>query len=191
MRKSSAALLLLLALVVVLVAVQVPSAQAPAAQASAPSVTVVTPDKIAWKPVPAGLPPGAMIAVLSGDPTSDGPFVLRLKMPDGYKIAPHRHPVTETTTVLSGELRIGSGDTWDDSKLQSLPPGSMVVRPARTEPLRHRPRRNGDPNSGNGTVQARLRESGRRSCKEVEKHSGLAGAFALPACAALVTNTLQ
>ncbi|MBZ5534222.1 MAG: cupin domain-containing protein [Acidobacteriia bacterium] len=129
MRKSSAALLLLLALVVVLVAVQAPSAQAPPAQASAPSVTVVTPDKIAWKPVPAGLPPGAMIAVLSGDPTSDGPFVLRLKMPDGYKIAPHRHPVTETTTVLSGELRIGSGDTWDDSKLQNLPPGSMVSVP--------------------------------------------------------------
>jgi hypothetical protein len=71
-------------------------------------VVFLTPDKIDWKPVPAGLPPGAQFAILAGDPTSDGPFVLRLKMPDGYKIAPHRHPVTETTTVLSGELRVGT-----------------------------------------------------------------------------------
>jgi anti-sigma factor ChrR (cupin superfamily) len=123
MRKSLAAVLLF-AIAVVVVAVQVPSAQT-----SAPSVLYMTPDKITWKPVPAGLPAGAQIAVLSGDPASDGPFVLRLKMPDGYKIAPHRHPVTETTTVLVGELRLGTGDTWDDSKLQNLPAGSMVSVP--------------------------------------------------------------
>jgi quercetin dioxygenase-like cupin family protein len=123
MGKSSAALLLF-AIAVFLAAVQVPAAQVPS-----PSVVFLTPDKIDWKPVPAGLPPGAQFAILAGDPTSDGPFVLRLKMPDGYKIAPHRHPVTETTTVLSGELRVGTGDTWDDAKLQSLPPGSMVSIP--------------------------------------------------------------
>jgi quercetin dioxygenase-like cupin family protein len=123
MRKPMA-VLLLLATAVVLAAVQVPSAQAPA-----PSVLYLTPDKINWKPVPAGLPAGAQIAVLSGDPASDAPFVLRLKMPDGYKIAPHRHPVTETTTVLSGEFRVGTGDAWDDSKLQSLPAGSIFSIP--------------------------------------------------------------
>ncbi|MBZ5525824.1 MAG: cupin domain-containing protein [Acidobacteriia bacterium] len=124
MRKSSATLVLF-AVAVVLAAVQVPSAQAPSL-----GVMYVTPDKINWKPVPAGLPPGAQIAVLAGDPASDGPFVLRMKMPDGYKIAPHRHPVTETSTVLSGEFRVGAGDTWDDSKLRSLPPGSFVSVPA-------------------------------------------------------------
>jgi len=123
MRKSSAALLLS-SIAVLLAAAQVPSAQGPSA-----NVLFVTPDKINWKPAPAGLPPGAQVAVLAGDPTSEAPFVLRLKMPDGYKIAPHRHPVTETTTVISGELRVGVGDTWDDRKLQSLPPGSMVSIP--------------------------------------------------------------
>lgn len=123
MRKSLAAFLLL-AMVVVLVSAQMPSTQAPAA-----SVVYMTPDKVSWKPVPAGLPAGAQVSVLSGDPASDGPFVLRLKMPDGYKIPPHRHPVTETTTVLSGELRVGIGDTWDDAKLQSLPQQSMVSIP--------------------------------------------------------------
>ncbi|HET7873095.1 MAG TPA: cupin domain-containing protein [Terriglobales bacterium] len=105
----------------------VAAAQAPS---QAPSQTmVVTPDKITWKPVPAGLPAGAQIAVLAGDPASDGFFVLRLKMPDGYKIAAHWHPVTETTTVLSGELRFGTGDAFDESKLQSLPAGSIVSVP--------------------------------------------------------------
>ncbi|HEV2987216.1 MAG TPA: cupin domain-containing protein [Candidatus Angelobacter sp.] len=122
MHRSSAALLFGMA--VVLVAVQVPSAQV-----QSPSVVYVTPNKINWKPVPAGLPPGAQIAVLVGDPASDGPFVLRLKMPDGYKIAPHRHPVTETTTVISGELRVGIGDTWDTGQLQSLTSGSLVSIP--------------------------------------------------------------
>jgi quercetin dioxygenase-like cupin family protein len=123
MRKSSA-VLWLVAIAVVLAAVQVPFAQAPST-----GVAYITPDKVNWKPVPAGLAPGAQIAVLAGNPASDGPFVLRLKMPDGYKIAPHRHPVTETTTVLSGEFRIGAGDTWDDGKLQSLPPGSLFSVP--------------------------------------------------------------
>ena len=68
MRKSSAALLLF-SIAVAFAAGQVPSAQGPA-----PSVLFVTPDKINWKPAPAGLPPGAQIAVLAGDPTSEGPF---------------------------------------------------------------------------------------------------------------------
>jgi hypothetical protein len=101
MRRSSAAFLLL-AMAVAVAAVQVPSAQAPS-----PSVVYVTPEKINWKAVAAGLPPGAQIAVLAGDPASDGPFVLRLKMPDGYKIAPHRHPVTEITQISVAFLNAG------------------------------------------------------------------------------------
>jgi hypothetical protein len=32
---------------------------------------------IEWKPAPAALPPGARMAVLEGDPTKEGPFVVR------------------------------------------------------------------------------------------------------------------
>ena len=106
----------------------VAAAQAPSAPPQ--QLMIVTPDKVNWKPVPAGLPAGAQIAVLAGDPASDGFFVLRLKFPDGYKIPPHWHPVTENTTVLSGELRFGTGDIFDESKLQSLPAGSIVSVPA-------------------------------------------------------------
>jgi quercetin dioxygenase-like cupin family protein len=33
---------------------------------------------------------------------SSGDFTIRLKMPDGYKVAPHTHPSRENVTVLSG-----------------------------------------------------------------------------------------
>ncbi|HLW52638.1 MAG TPA: cupin domain-containing protein [Candidatus Angelobacter sp.] len=107
-----------------------PLAQTPGNPGDPVAVTVITPDKINWKPAPANMPPGAKVAVLSGDPASDGPFILRLKLPDGYKIPPHWHPVTEYTTVLSGQLFIGAGDVFDESKLQALPQRSVVAVPA-------------------------------------------------------------
>jgi len=52
-----------------------------------------TPDTIPWGPAPPFLAPGAQLAVLEGDPTATtGDFTVRLKMPDGYRIAPHFHP---------------------------------------------------------------------------------------------------
>ena len=76
------------------------------------------------------VPPGAKIAIISGDPNSTGPFVGRLKMPDGYRIMPHWHPTAENLTVISGEFRVGMGDKFDESKLQTLPAGSYASVPA-------------------------------------------------------------
>lgn len=109
---------------------QTPTASSAQSPADPSTVVFITPDKIDWKPVPPSLPPGAKIAVLAGEPTGDGPFILRLKLPDGYKIAPHWHPVTEYTTVLSGQLLLGTGDTWDEGKLHPLPQHSVVAVPA-------------------------------------------------------------
>jgi hypothetical protein len=58
-----------------------------------------------WGPAPA-LPKGAEITVLSGDPSKDGLYVVRLKMPDGYKIPAHNHPTTEYATVISGNFHL-------------------------------------------------------------------------------------
>ncbi|RUX92278.1 cupin domain-containing protein, partial [Mesorhizobium sp. M7D.F.Ca.US.004.01.2.1] len=52
-------------------------------------------DEIKWGPAPAVLPAGAQIAVVAGDPSKDGIYVLRLKMPAGYKIPAHNHPTSE------------------------------------------------------------------------------------------------
>src|SRR6202453_2951023 len=86
-----------------------------------------TPDKVPYGPVPAFLPPGAQLAVLEGDPgASSGDFTVRLKMPDGYRIAPHWHPNRENVTVISGTFKVGMGDRFDESKMGTFPTGSFA-----------------------------------------------------------------
>lgn len=93
---------------------------------------IITPDKITWKANPA-LPPNAQAAVLSGDPSKAGAlYALRVKMPDGFKVPPHWHPVDENVTVLQGTLMIGTGDKFDASKLKEVPAGSYMVMPKET-----------------------------------------------------------
>jgi len=70
-------------------------------------------DNLDWRRAPGDLPRGAEVAILFGDPTSSGPFVVRLRAPAGYQIAAHRHPDLETVTVISGALRYGEGTRLD------------------------------------------------------------------------------
>ena len=99
------------------------------AKPAGPAPVVVTPDKVQWGPAPAVFPSGAQFAVLSGDPMKPGPFVVRIKMPDGYRIMPHWHPTTETVTVLSGEFHVGLGDKFDESSMTTLAPESLASVP--------------------------------------------------------------
>ena len=86
-----------------------------------------TPDQVKFGPAPPFLPPGAQLAVLEGDPmASTGDFTIRLKMPDGYKVAPHTHPSRENVTVLSGTLKVGMGDQFDAAKMASFGAGSFA-----------------------------------------------------------------
>ena len=86
-----------------------------------------TPDQIKYGPPPPFLAPGAQLAVLEGDPTaSSGDFTIRLKMPDGYKIAPHWHPKRENVTVISGNFKVGMGDKFDETKMMTFPAGSFA-----------------------------------------------------------------
>jgi mannose-6-phosphate isomerase-like protein (cupin superfamily) len=86
-----------------------------------------TPDQVKFGPAPAFLPPGAQLAVLEGDPmASSGDFTIRLKLPDGYKVAPHTHPHRENVTVLSGTLKVGMGDQFDAGKMMSFAAGSFA-----------------------------------------------------------------
>ena len=80
--------------------------------------------KIQWQPGPRSLPKGALIAVLEGDPGREGPFVFRLKLPDGYRVPPHTHPKTERVTVISGTFNIGMGDIFDQHATQPMPAGT-------------------------------------------------------------------
>jgi quercetin dioxygenase-like cupin family protein len=99
-------------------------AQAPAA---APAHAGMLPAEIKWGPAPPALPPGAQAAVLAGDPGKEGLFVLRAKLPAGYKVPPHWHPVDEYVTVLSGTLQFGMGDKFDAASMRSLTAGSFIM----------------------------------------------------------------
>ena len=86
-----------------------------------------TPDAIPYGPQPAFVPAGAQLAVLEGNPgASSGDYTIRLKMPDGYRIAPHWHPQRENVTVVSGTFKVGMGDHFDDSKMSTFPAGSFA-----------------------------------------------------------------
>jgi quercetin dioxygenase-like cupin family protein len=90
---------------------------------------VLMPNEVKWSPGPASIPKGAEVAVLFGDPSKEGPFAMRLKMPKGYQIAPHSHPKPEVVTVISGTFRIGMGENADPSKAQALPAGGFFAFP--------------------------------------------------------------
>jgi len=91
---------------------------------------IVRPEAIKWGPPPPGLPAGATVGVLSGDPGTPGSqFVLRAKMPDGYKVPPHWHSIDENLTILQGTLLAGHGDKLDPAAAEPLGPGSFVHMP--------------------------------------------------------------
>ncbi len=103
-----------------------------AAQDQKPASTHVMVDgaQLKWGPPPPVLNKGAELAVVSGDPGSAGPYVIRLKMPAGYKIAPHWHPTDENITVIAGTFSLGMGETFDPKATKTLAAGGFALMPA-------------------------------------------------------------
>ena len=86
----------------------------------------VLPEDIDWKPFPA-FPPSVRLAIVVGEPSEPGPYTIRVKVPSGVKMMPHRHPEVRVYTVMSGVFYIGLGDQFDGD-----PPGSVIVLPGNT-----------------------------------------------------------
>ena len=104
-----------------------------AAQTAGPGPTIVLADQAKYTAAPAPYPDAATMAVLSGDPSKAGSqYTVRLKLPDGVKIAPHTHGDMENVTVISGTLMVGVGTSFDAAKMLALTPGSYVSIPAGT-----------------------------------------------------------
>ena len=91
----------------------------------------VLPEDIDWEPFPA-FPPPARLAVVVGEPSEPGPYVVRVKVPSGVKLMPHRHQEDRVYTVMSGVFYIGLGDQFDETGLTAYPPGSVIVLPGDT-----------------------------------------------------------
>ena len=88
-------------------------------------------EEINWKPF-AAFPPPVRLGVIVGNPSEAGPYTIRVRVPRGVKLMPHRHPEDRVYTVISGVFYIGLGDEFDPTKLNAYPPGSVIVLPGNT-----------------------------------------------------------
>ena len=107
-------------------------AHSPAAEPDAKWI-LHDPAAIEWRPSDS-LPPGAVVALLEGDPSKEGFFTMRIKMPDGYRVPPHWHSKQERVTVLSGILNLGHGGTFDPDATKALHAGTYSSMPPK---MRH------------------------------------------------------
>ena len=89
------------------------------------------PEEIVWHAFPA-FPPSVRLAVVVGQPSEPGPYVIRVKVPSGVKLMPHKHPEDRVYTVMSGIFYVGLGTEFDGDKVKAYPPGSVIVLPGDT-----------------------------------------------------------
>jgi quercetin dioxygenase-like cupin family protein len=87
-------------------------------------------DDLTWGPAPAIFPPGAMFAVVQGDPSVPGEiFTVRLRFPNGYILPPHTHPTDEHVTVLRGTFGVGLGTVFSADGLTLIQPNGFITAP--------------------------------------------------------------
>jgi quercetin dioxygenase-like cupin family protein len=84
-----------------------------------------------WQPF-AAFPPSVRLAVVVGQPSQKAPYTIRVKVPHGVKLMPHRHPEDRVYTIISGVFYVGLGDQFDPDKLQAYLPGSVIILPGNT-----------------------------------------------------------
>jgi hypothetical protein len=112
-------LLSLVALITLLAAPQVYGADIDRA-----AVDFKTPAEIKWVRNAAGTNEQA---VLFGDPSKPGPYVVRLKWLPGNMSRPHFHPNDRFFVVLSGTWWMGTGEKFDPESTVPAPAGSYVI----------------------------------------------------------------
>lgn len=105
--------------------------RAPSHQPGQGFFKAVLPEDIDWMPF-AAFPPSVRLAVVVGQPSEKGPYVIRVKVPRGVKLMPHKHPEDRIYTVISGIFYIGLGDQFDAEKLVAYPPGAVIILPGNT-----------------------------------------------------------
>lgn len=103
------------------------SSTAAAQHTNAPAHTIIGADAVEWRAGPPSLAPGAQAAVLYGDPSKEGLFVMRLRLPAGFSIAPHSHPKPEIVTIVSGTFHVGMGEVADHNAMTSVPAGGFFA----------------------------------------------------------------
>ena len=89
---------------------------------------IVVPNEIVYEKNPAGSGPD--LAVIAGDPTKAGFYIIRARFAPGVMSMPHSHPGERHVTVISGTWWAGKGSTFDPNNPTPLGPGSNMLHPA-------------------------------------------------------------
>lgn len=88
------------------------------------AVQFQTPSDIKWVRNAAGTNEQA---ILFGDPTKSGPYVMRLRWLPGNMSRPHFHENDRHFVVISGTWWLGSGDKFDPDSTVPVPAGTYVI----------------------------------------------------------------
>ena len=106
--------------------------------AATSSVADFDPQSRAFRVVPLR-PMAGDVELVFGHPDSAGPFVMRIRELPGTLIPPHRHPVDEHVTVVSGTWYFGTGNEFDSTALRELKTGAYAFAPAGTSMFGYSP----------------------------------------------------
>ena len=88
----------------------------------------IDPEQVPFK---SPLGAGPEQAILSGDPSKPGLYVIRVRFPPGAHSNPHFHSGDRHATVIKGVWWNGVGEDLDFNKAIPMKTGSYVLHPAR------------------------------------------------------------
>jgi hypothetical protein len=88
------------------------------------AVVFKMPDQIQWKE---NTTAGNANAVLYGDPSKPGLYIVLVKWHAGHMSHPHFHPNDRFITVISGTWWVGTGTKFDPEATVPMPAGSFVT----------------------------------------------------------------
>jgi quercetin dioxygenase-like cupin family protein len=89
----------------------------------------ITPEEVVWNDAPGY--EGLKVAVLHGNPSKPGFYMIRAKFSPGTMTRPHWHPEDRHVTVISGTWYTGEGASFDPDKTTPLKPGGYMLHPAK------------------------------------------------------------
>lgn len=97
------------------------------AETDADGFVRVAPEQVDWKSVN---DKGVKMAMVYGDQSKPGLYVVRYTFPVGTMSSPHSHSTDRIIAVIKGTWYTGTDGIWDPTTTVALKPGSYMIHPA-------------------------------------------------------------
>jgi hypothetical protein len=110
-------------LIALVIAMIVPLGSARVPELNPAAIAIQLPNQIRWTDEPSG----AKAAVVLGDPSKEGLYIILVKWTAHHMSHPHWHPKDRYVTVLSGTWWVGTGSKFDPESTVPVPAGSFVT----------------------------------------------------------------